>query len=240
MSTQTKTVISKQRACSRPPWITDLPTPQGCGQPVVPTGASVTHRSPADAFGLTRCACPGQRPAPPLRAAPGGPTPGLLETPFELPNSQKNRAGLESCATPTIQSAQRNSCTLRNRSRSTGISGHDHRNTQKEVIELGKRVVLGVGRIRLGLVDYANIVEMLGISSRALAEKMLISDWLPDPSGSSTLFDQPPLPWRIKIPVTFTQNDTGQWIATSRFGSTTGPTKDACIELLREQIIREC
>ena len=33
------------------------------------------------------------------------------------------------CATLTLQFAQRNSCTLRNRSRSTGISGHDRRNT---------------------------------------------------------------------------------------------------------------
>lgn len=33
---------------------------------------------------------------------------------------------------PTIQFAQRNSCTLRNRSRSTGITGHDHRNTHRE------------------------------------------------------------------------------------------------------------
>ena len=35
------------------------------------------------------------------------------------------------CATLTLQFAQRNSCTLRNRSRSTGISGHDRRNTHK-------------------------------------------------------------------------------------------------------------
>ncbi|MCX7248792.1 MAG: hypothetical protein NTX31_14170, partial [Burkholderiales bacterium] len=37
---------------------------------------------------------------------------------------------LEQCATPALQFAQRNSCTLRNRSRSTGITGHDRRNTQ--------------------------------------------------------------------------------------------------------------
>ena len=37
---------------------------------------------------------------------------------------------MERCATHPIQSAQRNSCTLRNRSRSTGITGHDRRNTQ--------------------------------------------------------------------------------------------------------------
>ena len=74
---------------SRPPWITDLPTPPGCGQPVVPTGASVTHRSPAYALGLTRCACPGQRPAPPLRASPGGPTPRLLQSPFARPKQPK-------------------------------------------------------------------------------------------------------------------------------------------------------
>jgi len=41
------------------------------------------------AFGLTRCACPGQRPAPPLRASPGGPTPGLLEFPFTPPKQLK-------------------------------------------------------------------------------------------------------------------------------------------------------
>jgi len=37
------------------------------------------------------------------------------------------------CATLTLQFAQRNSCTLRNRSRSTGISGHDRRNTHRVV-----------------------------------------------------------------------------------------------------------
>lgn len=75
---------------------------------------------PVAAFGLTRCAWPVQWLAPPLRAAPGGPTPGLLESRFELPSSPKHRTGLERCSTPTIRSAQRNSCTLRSRSRSTG------------------------------------------------------------------------------------------------------------------------
>ena len=56
---------------------------------MVPTGASVTHRSPAYALGLTRCACPGQRPAPPLRASPGGPTPRLLQSPFARPKQPK-------------------------------------------------------------------------------------------------------------------------------------------------------
>ena len=37
---------------------------------------------------------------------------------------------MKQCATPALQFAQRNSCTLRNRSRSTGITGHDRRNTQ--------------------------------------------------------------------------------------------------------------
>ena len=36
------------------------------------------------------------------------------------------------CATYAIQCAQRNSCTLRNRSRSTGMGGHDRQNTQLE------------------------------------------------------------------------------------------------------------
>ena len=51
---------------------------------------------------------------------------------FELPqiNSQ-NWGTLNQCVTPAIQCAQRNSCTLRNRSRSTGITGHDHRNTHR-------------------------------------------------------------------------------------------------------------
>jgi len=93
--------------CSRPPWITDLPTPQGRGQPVVPTGASVAHRSPAVAFGLTRCACPEQRPAPPLRASPGGPTPRIIESPFEPPKQPKPGTVWSSAQLPnTICAAQ--------------------------------------------------------------------------------------------------------------------------------------
>jgi len=49
---------------SRPPWITDLPTGRACGHPVVPTGASVVHRSPAYAFGLTRSRLPGAASCP--------------------------------------------------------------------------------------------------------------------------------------------------------------------------------
>ena len=40
---------------SRPPWTGHLPTGRACGQPL--RGALPAHRSSADAFGLTRCAC---------------------------------------------------------------------------------------------------------------------------------------------------------------------------------------
>ena len=74
---------------------------------MVPTGASVTHRSPADAFGLTRCACPVQWPAPPLRASPGGPTPRQFEFRFQIPNSQNRpRFGLPRKPQNTICAAQ--------------------------------------------------------------------------------------------------------------------------------------
>ena len=65
------------------------------------------------------------------------PPPDFLK-PFLNAQTAKNRAGLAPCATATLQFAQRNSCTLRNRSRSTGISGHDHRNTQ---IRIGEFII---------------------------------------------------------------------------------------------------
>jgi hypothetical protein len=43
----------------------------------------------------------------------------------------KYRAAAQPCATAAIQFAQRNFCSLRNRSRSTGIIGHGRRNTQR-------------------------------------------------------------------------------------------------------------
>ena len=43
------------------PWTTVLPTGRACGQPVLRTGATVAHGSPAFAFGLTRLRLPHSR-----------------------------------------------------------------------------------------------------------------------------------------------------------------------------------
>ena len=45
----------RQLRCSRPRWTSHPPTGQACGRP--PPGPCLAHRSPADAFGLTRFAC---------------------------------------------------------------------------------------------------------------------------------------------------------------------------------------
>ena len=64
-----------------------------------------------------------------LRALPGSsPTLVAIESRLKSKTAEIWRR-FESCATHRLQFAQRNSCTLRSRSRSTGISGHDRRNT---------------------------------------------------------------------------------------------------------------
>jgi len=56
-TTQHQVVQALQRPHhARPPWTSHLPTGRACGQPL--RGSWPAHRSPADAFGLTRFACP--------------------------------------------------------------------------------------------------------------------------------------------------------------------------------------
>ena len=56
-TTQHQVVQALQRPHhARPPWTSHLSTGRACGQPL--RGSWPAHRSPADAFGLTRFACP--------------------------------------------------------------------------------------------------------------------------------------------------------------------------------------
>ena len=96
----------------------------------MPAGASVTHRSPAFRLRPDALRLPGAASCPAPPASPGGPTPRLLELPLNF-RTAKYRAAAQPCATAAIQFAQRNFCSLRNRSRSTGIIGHDRRNTHR-------------------------------------------------------------------------------------------------------------
>ena len=83
---------------------------------------------------------------------------------------------MEQCATAAIQFAQRNSCTRRNRSRSTGITGHDRRNTHKGNYGFNAANDTYGDMIEMGILDPTKVTRTALQNAASVASLMLTTE----------------------------------------------------------------